>query len=498
MYATGNSSNHSIQDWLSSLPGADPSASPPFEFSDSTCRRSTKRRRASENCRNSARRSREAPEVLTPPASSPSRDSNDTVDIYFGPGRPQESYSDACVNNEENLLSSAMPADSESLPVTPSKRRRLRGGLIDPNATPRAILPTDSASQSGSTVSSSLQSVSRTSSPAKQMMALQLNEYPLDIASIDSLETAPQLARELVSVLAAIDGFANGHNVIPDSHRDQLSGLSIFGISDNSFFDPSGSSQTRHGPVPEHRGVEHIVRCSQLCIREQLDEDGWNVEVHHPVLCAALRRPYAPIKDGLVNFTSTKTAPLHASLLKRTRTPGRMVDYCMYIDTDIAGTTDAAVPDAVRHLRGQSGYNTVNHTSYFHLRDNPVSVSVESKRPGGSVDDAQLQMGIWHAVQWAFLDEATARIGSTLQDLPFLPGLIVQGEHWYFVATTRDGKKTTLWTKQTIGTTSNARGVYKVIRTLQYLAWWTETFYWPWFVSNVLGLRGDGSAPASE
>ncbi|KZL67081.1 hypothetical protein CI238_13059, partial [Colletotrichum incanum] len=211
---------------------------------------------------------------------------------------------------------------------------------------------------------------------------------------------------------------------------------SIFGISDNSFFDPSSSSQTRHGPVPEHRDVDHIVRCSQLCIREQLDEDGWNVEVHHRVLCAALRRPYAPIKDGLINFTSTqvltrswfilepssvlifdcsprcirpKPAALHARLLKRTRTPGRMVDYCMYIDTDIAGTTDAAVPDAVRHLRGQSGYNTVNHTSYFHLRDNPVSVSVESKRPGGSVDDAQLQMGIWHAIQWAFLDEASSK-----------------------------------------------------------------------------------------
>ncbi|TKW60082.1 hypothetical protein CTA1_3128 [Colletotrichum tanaceti] len=156
-----------------------------------------------------------------------------------------------------------MPADRESHHVTLSKRRRLRSGLIDPNATPRAILPTDSALQTGSAVS--------TSSPAKQMMALQLNEYLLDIASIDLLETMPQLARELVSVLAAIDGFANGHNVIPTSHRDQLFML-----------------------------------------------------------------------------------------------------------------------DAVKHLCGWSGYNTVNHMSYFYLRNNPVSVSVKSKRPGGSVDDAHL------------------------------------------------------------------------------------------------------------
>lgn len=120
-----------------------------------------------------------------------------------------------------------------------------------------------------------------------------------------------------------------------------------------------------------------------------------------------------------------------------------MVDYCMYIDTDVAGVADAeVVGDAVRHLRSMSGYSTVNHTSYFHLRDNPVSLSVESKRPGGSVDDAQLQMGAWHAAQWAFLDEVTAKMGTTLESLPFLPGLIVQGEHWYFVATTRDDKKT--------------------------------------------------------
>ncbi|KAI3528349.1 hypothetical protein CABS02_15140, partial [Colletotrichum abscissum] len=248
------------------------------------------------------------------------------------------------------------------------------------------------------------------------------------------------LAPKLTAVLAAIDGFANGHDIIPESHRCYLSGL-LFGISDYSFFDAS-RGQTRRGPVHDYRDVDHIVSCSQFCIREQVDEDGWGAEVHHRVLSAALRRPYAPIKDGLVNFASTKTAPLHAKLLKRMQTPSRMVDYCMYIDTEVAGNDDASVSNAVRRLRAQSGYSTVNHTSYFHLRDNPVSLSIESKRPGGSVDDAQLQMGSWHAVQWAFLDEATAKTGSSLQDLPFLPGLIVQGEHWYFVATTREGKKT--------------------------------------------------------
>ncbi|KAK2051899.1 hypothetical protein LY76DRAFT_527694 [Colletotrichum caudatum] len=289
-------------------------------------------------------------------------------------------------------------------------------------------------------------------------------------------------------MLAALDGFANGQKVIPEPHREQLSRSSVFGISDSSFFDPH-TSRDRHGPIPAYRDVEHIVQCSQQCIREQLDEDGWNVEVHHRVLCAALRRPYAPIKDGLINFSSTRTAALHKSLLKRTRTPSRMVDYCMYVDTAIAGAVEpAVVGDAVRDLRAISGYSTVNHTSYFHLRDNPVSLSIESKRPGGSVDDAQLQIGVWHAAQWAFLDEVTAKMGTTLKGLPFLPGFIVQGEHWYFVATTRNGKKTTVWTKQAIGTTSNTRGVYRVIRTIQYLAWWTETFYWSWFLANVLGL----------
>ncbi|GKT67367.1 hypothetical protein ColTof4_14069 [Colletotrichum tofieldiae] len=77
-------------------------------------------------------------------------------------------------------------------------------------------------------------------------------------------------------------------------------------------------------------------------------------------------------------------------------------------------------------------------------------------------------------------------MGTTLASLPFLPGLIVQSEHWYFVATTRDNEKTT---KLAIETTSNTRGAYRVIRAIQYLAWWAETVYLLWFLSNVLTLK---------
>lgn len=50
-----------------------------------------------------------------------------------------------------------------------------------------------------------------------------------------------------------------------------------------------------------------------------------------------------------------------------------------------------------------------------------------------------------------------------------------------------------VWTKKTIGSTTAPDGAYKVIRVIQYLAWWTETVYWPWFLSTILQIPAEGT-----
>lgn len=140
------------------------------------------------------------------------------------------------------------------------------------------------------------------------------------------------------------------------------------------------------------------------------------------------------------------------------------------------------------------------------LRSRPVAISIETKRRGADQPaEADLQMGICHAAQWNLLarlvlDHETDKgqgqgqgvgtsTGSKAFDgLPFLPGVVVNGHSWNFVATTREGCKTILWQERCFGDTSNPLGVYKVIAGIQRLARWTQDIYWPWYRGNVLGI----------
>ncbi|XWX01754.1 hypothetical protein V2A60_009783 [Cordyceps javanica] len=41
------------------------------------------------------------------------------------------------------------------------------------------------------------------------------------------------------------------------------------------------------------------------------------------------------------------------------------------------------------------------------------------------------------------------------------------------------GDRTVLWRKRFIGSTTGTRGIYQIVRTLQYLERWVRDVYWP-------------------
>ncbi|KAF3807984.1 hypothetical protein GCG54_00015367 [Colletotrichum gloeosporioides] len=163
------------------------------------------------------------------------------------------------------------------------------------------------------------------------------------------------------------------------------------------------------------------------------------------------------------------------------------------IPTSDEETSRPDIMEAIDLMRNKLGGTTINHTPHFQLRNKPISLSIESKQRDASLDDAHLQIGTWHAAQWLYLDRLAQINGASLQGLPFLPGLIIQAEDWHFVASTREGKSTIVWTKKTVGSTAEPDGAYQVIRVIQYLAWWTETVYWPWFLSTILQIPAEGT-----
>ncbi|KAJ0163685.1 hypothetical protein CTA2_2580 [Colletotrichum tanaceti] len=394
-----------------------------------------------------------------------------------------------------------------SHPETPmAKKRRL-----SPNATPRQhpVVPSDSASQSRNMLLEKTPSVSsastrsgtsrsRTSSPTKAFAGLEIsNPLKLRFDDFDDPYATGTMPPGLHEVRRHLGLFSQSQNIIPSRDRDSTVPLfrnSPFPPTDAAYFDDD-QEPCRYGPLVAVDDVLAIVGNSSSCRKNHVSEAIWNAEVHLRVLLFALRPDIKRMGAGPVNFAACNSASIHSHLLRRgQRAQSKMVDYCLYVDSEVATRSDPRVEDAISRLRADSPSEAVNHTDYAGVRRHPLALSIESKTPGGSVEAATLQVGTWHAAQWKFLESIlNDGDGGDLACLEFLPGLIVQGSDWWFVASTRGNGETTLWTKQYIASTSSPLGTYQVLRAIQYLAWWCQEKYWPWFTANVLSL--DDSPP---
>ncbi|KAL0929224.1 uncharacterized protein CTRU02_215822 [Colletotrichum truncatum] len=394
-----------------------------------------------------------------------------------------------------------MASESEQGPRTPlgspSKRRRI---LVDPHATPtpapHTVAPSDSASQAPSLTSStsatSLRSSGR-SSPTKQFGRLELhNPLKIHFDDFDGVGTdlgsgVNVLPPGLQEVRRQLAAFSINQNIIP--RRDQAAVASLlqgspYPITDAAYYDDE--EPFRVGPIVSLSDISTIVKASRRCRADRAAEIVWNVEVHQEMLRRALRKNLCDIESGTTNFTICTSASIHNHVAKRSST--KMIDFCLYIDTDVLNHDEPGVAPAVERLRARSPTESVNHTGFATLRKHPVALSIESKKSDGSQDEAILQIGTWQAAQFLFLSKMQAAKGRELQGLEFLPGLIVQGADWHFVAATRRGDETIVWTKQPIGSTTSPLGTYQVIRSIQYLAWWCQEVYWTWFAQNMLDL----------
>ncbi|RMJ17569.1 hypothetical protein CDV36_002749 [Fusarium kuroshium] len=246
--------------------------------------------------------------------------------------------------------------------------------------------------------------------------------------------------------------------------------------------------------------ARELVKRAGQCHHLQYDEAGWDNLVHTPLLDAVFNDG-DPNETQLVDFSPwcvsqayktfqlaiTNKNSMTASVSSRFHyfpIPATKVDYILYLD---AGVKDPCTIDAIAKLEETTG--SVNHTSFTPLTSHPISVSIETKRHGGDGRRADVQMAAWQAAQWSFLE---AQAGGAGDNLAFLPGVIVQGHEWKFVATTRKDNKTTLWSSHQFGTTMTLVGVFQImagLRRLRRLRRWSVEVFWPWYKKHVLHLH---------
>ncbi|KAM0247353.1 hypothetical protein ACHAQJ_009887 [Trichoderma viride] len=388
---------------------------------------------------------------------------------------------------------------------TPKKRRlESQGALFDPDATPRLgshSLPSDSGSISASMSSS----MSRASSPKKQMMSLRLDNSGIEYQPLNQ-QTVPKVARTLFSVMR---GIGRSNDILPDALKptitqkltDQTMDLREWRYA----FIPEGHTDNLPGRIPSFEEVQKILAKAIECEGFKHEEVSWNSQVHLRLLEGIFENLLGEQCDDF-NAMSCTTARPHREF-KPMSSIAKMIDICIYASLNQNQELKAAVTEFCK----TAPTLTINHTDFEPIQLRPLLLSIETKKPGIEWEKAQLQIGVWHAAQWAFLrwavsqkllkqrlaqginaptdkgeEEFKAEKLMALSKLGFIPGIIIQGNQWHLVISTYHDGKTKLWSGLVFGKTESLLDIYSVIAGVRELTAWARDTYLPWFKENIL------------
>lgn len=383
---------------------------------------------------------------------------------------------------------------TNAAPAAPIGALRVNDNIVD-DVTPRpgrTLLFRQSDSASSLSMTSTTTSSSK-ASPRKKMAALQLDPEGIEMRPL-MLDGENDLPGPLAELIRTLDPFGSG--IIS---REEKAALDVEPKAPNlpDFYFDDPAVREKIGSTPPIDAVLDIISLAKECDATGQSEHGWNCAVHFPLLQRALHGPSIRERSRhVVQFASCTSAKIIKQYLP-TPSSGKMVDFCMFLSP-----SHPDVLAAIERLRAIRPLHSINHTDFEPLTKGPISISIETKKPTGNSDMANLQIGTWGAAQWRSLTELAGSPvdGSRATDasteagqadgigLALLPALIVQGHDWSIAATSREGMRTILWAKYPIGSTHDVLGVYRIFYAIQQLACWSRDTFLPWFTRCILLL----------
>ncbi|KAI1260464.1 hypothetical protein F5Y18DRAFT_405468 [Xylariaceae sp. FL1019] len=342
---------------------------------------------------------------------------------------------------------SQMPTPTASTRAPPSKRLRPddEAGEVDNDDPDRTPKERRGWSHSQSTSSRSSGSIS----PTSRMATLEIGKSPLVVAQIDQSDS--RMPAELADMLNALDGFQSRVGIVPEYLSREVKARAehdrnFFNFYPHTFQTPASNAaadSTAPADAPPRLSLDHvldILSAAKECFNQQHPEANWNILVHWPVFQLALgtltsnTRPTEGSKTLDTSPIRVRAMPCTTARLIQRPHGAKMIDFCLFVEPH---GQDAEI---IRELR--EGLLFMNHTDYHPLRHRPLVLSAESMQPDMGFRDAQIQLGVWQAEQWAFIERMLSSKGSTSKLIPLLPALIIQGHEWSFAATTRSGNQT--------------------------------------------------------
>lgn len=316
--------------------------------------------------------------------------------------------------------------------------------LSDLDQTPRGPRSFTAWSQSDGTRSGS----SGSRSPTKRLAALELSARPVVINQIQRAD--PRMPAALRDMLDELDLFQSRVGVVPGYLAQEIEAqprvennyqYHFFNFQPYTF---QPADAVCVDPDISLDRVMEVFLAATECFNERHPEATWNSHVHGPVFQLALgtiiNKDSAAPRPNPRDESRSLNPPLRVRAMPCTTARlvhyphgAKMVDFCIFVEPQ---GEDA---DKVQEIRTRLGHS-INHTDFYPLRHRPLVLSAESKKPGEGYSNAQIQLGVWQAAQWALLEKLSSAGAETL--IPFLPALVIQGHEWSFAATTKSGKQT--------------------------------------------------------
>ncbi|KPM42266.1 hypothetical protein AK830_g4252 [Neonectria ditissima] len=328
----------------------------------------------------------------------------------------------------------------------------------------------------------------RSQSPAELFFPLYGHEgHRLVRDSLSSATNAPHaLPPTLQTLIGDIKDVAGRHGIMPRRIKaaleQRLAAASSFDrVYEYMFFDDSREFESDEMWRDCASAEELVRRASRIadraneCSRMLSDESAWNNLVYSPILDMFVHDMRNAPGDDVLDFmpcTTTNINPLY----HRFPHGASRVDYVLRL---LPKRDQTIMTDAWHHTLLPDTAPCFNWTTDELLQQYPLAISIETKRYGGDMVKGEQQLGIWHAAQWEFL---TSRAGAeAVEQLGFLPGIVVQGHIWSLVITTRRQATTTVLSSVELGNTSSVVGVFQVIAGLGRLRSWSLDVLWPWY-----------------
>ncbi|EHK48872.1 hypothetical protein TRIATDRAFT_156068, partial [Trichoderma atroviride IMI 206040] len=154
------------------------------------------------------------------------------------------------------------------------------------------------------------------------------------------------------------------------------------------------------GRIPSLNEIDEIVRKAIQVGTRGDNESRWNGAVNLRLLDMIFEDPFTgPI--GEFGATDCTSAQLHKEF-RPVATTARMIDDCIFRSF----VDDEEWTSAIKKFAHINPTQSINHTDFVSIQYDPLLLSIETKKPAAELEKAKLQIGIWHAAQWNFLEWA--------------------------------------------------------------------------------------------